>query len=194
MNKLKEGTKKVTAGKGLTTIHIIPSAILNVFLVICVFLILYSAVAEENGFVIGSYRLVGILSGSMEPEIKTGSLVLAQSVPQNDLMVGDIIVYEPIKNKNVLVTHRIISINSKDNSFTTKGDASDEPDTDTVDYEQVVGKALLSIPFLGYLAGFLKTSFGIVVIDIFILCEIIIWCLAKNKNKNEKGEKNERIT
>lgn len=194
MNKLKEGTKTFTAGKGLAIIHIIPSVILNVFLVICVLLILYSMVAEENGFVIGSYKLVGILSGSMEPEIKTGSLVLAQSVPQNELMVGDIIVYEPIENNNVLVTHRIIGINSKDNSFTTKGDASDDPDADTVDYEQVVGKALLSIPFLGYLAGFLKTSFGIVIIDIFILCEIIIWCLAKNKNKNEKGEKNERIT
>lgn len=192
MNNLKEGKKNAATGKGLTIIRIIPTAILNIFLVICILLLLYSAVTKENGFAIGSYKLVGVLSGSMEPEIGTGSLVVAHSVSKNELMVGDVIVYEPMEERNVLVTHRIISINSNDNSFTTKGDASDNPDRDSVYYGQVVGKVVLSIPFLGHLAGFLKTSFGIVVIDIFILCEIVLWCLSKNKNKN-KNEKEEKV-
>lgn len=103
-----------------------------------------------------------VLSGSMEPSIRTGGLVFTDT-RQKDPKIGDIITYH-IKNSRV--THRVVRKEGK--NLITKGDANDGEDLVSVGAEQVIGKVVFTIPFLGYVAAFLrkKTVFAILVLMI----------------------------
>jgi signal peptidase I len=86
----------------------------------------------------GSFRFYWVQSGSMEPAIKTGSLIVLQ---QNaSYAVGDIITFKSESERNEnnpkrTTTHRIVSETSKDGQiqYQTKGDANDIADIDSVD-------------------------------------------------------------
>lgn len=64
------------------------------------------------------YRPYFIMSGSMEPTIKTYQLVLAVPVDASDVQVGDIITYDRYSTVSKLikqtVIHRVISIDDKE--------------------------------------------------------------------------------
>lgn len=102
-----------------------------------------------------------ILTGSMEPIIKPGSVALVIPTSPSQLVVGDIIAFASPDNADATILHRIDSIKSTDPlRFSTKGDANDSPDNwDVVDVG-VLGKHIFSIPYLGYVAGFIKTPLG----------------------------------
>ena len=58
----------------------------------------------------GKQKIVRLTSNSMEPSIKSGSLLFYQKIPYENLQVGDIIIYKDL-NKNLQVISRIIKIN-----------------------------------------------------------------------------------
>lgn len=108
-------------------------------------------------------RAVGIdvfvvLSGSMEPAIHTGSLVYVKE--KEDLKVGDIITYQI--SDSMSATHRIIEVIEEESgvSFKTKGDANDHEDPSLVREDDVIGSAIFSIPFLGYLMNYVQSTSG----------------------------------
>ena len=90
-----------------------------------------------------------VTSGSMEPAIQTGSLVLAKETPFKELEIGEVITF--MIGKDQTVTHRITAVDSKAHKFTTKGDANNTEDARRVSYKNVVGKVILHIPKAGYL-------------------------------------------
>ena len=56
------------------------------------------------------YRLYVVQSGSMEPDIQTGSLVISKRVSPDNLVVGDVITFKSKDESTTLVTHRINEI------------------------------------------------------------------------------------
>lgn len=155
--------------------------------VICIVSIVFSLISKSNGISIGPYRFVVVLTSSMEPSLATGSLALVKSTPEDELKVGDIITYNPLEGDNVLVSHRIISID--DDQITTMGDNNNTPDR-PLSYDAVIGKVLFAIPILGYLIDYLKTPIGIVTfVAVVILFEIIQY-LIKNRMKEVTNEDN----
>ena len=54
------------------------------------------------------FKILAVTSGSMEPAVTTGSLVV-ETVPRK-FQVGDIITYKLTQNSGNLVTHRIVDI------------------------------------------------------------------------------------
>lgn len=167
----KEKNKVVIAKKGLNTIRKILSMILSGLLVVCFLFLLCSAVSSgsESKFSISTYKLVCILSGSMEPAIGMGSLTIVKGVSQDELAVNDIITFMPVESSETLVTHRVIEINRDDNSFATKGDGNNVSDSSPVYYDDVVGKVVLSIPLLGYVINYLKTPYSIVTFIVLLI-------------------------
>lgn len=159
------------------------SVIFTLVLIACIAFVAYSAVfSNGNGLLIGPYQAFAVLTGSMEPTIKTGSLAVAKTVPENELDVNDIITFRPIEGKNVLVTHRITDIVGDGGEYTTRGDNNNTEDRDTVPYKSVVGKIVLSVPLIGYLFIALKTPPGIVALAaIVILYEIIRYYFRKER-------------
>lgn len=113
-------------------------------------------------------RLLGIqtyvvLSGSMEPTYPTGSLLYVKHIDTNELKVGDPITF--MVDEDTVATHRIIEIipDDEDSSilrFRTQGDANNSPDGTSVHYKNVIGKPILCIPYMGYVANFVQNPPG----------------------------------
>ncbi len=105
-----------------------------------------------------------LCSGSMEPELRAGELVVTRPVAPEDILVGDIIAFYPTEIHENLVSHRVIGIERNSPlSFKTKGDAYENPDPFDVSVRNLVGRVCLHIPLLGYAVLPLKTSLGLVV-------------------------------
>lgn len=109
------------------------------------------------------WRVNAVLSGSMEPSLQVGSLVVSRPVDPETVLIGDIITFRLDRTDVTLVTHRVNDIgHSSPLYFETKGDANESPDPFTVPARNLVGKIVLHIPYAGYATEFLKTPFGFV--------------------------------
>ena len=108
----------------------------------------------------GNFELLVVQSGSMEPAIKTGGLVVVK--PAAEYNVGDIITFGTGTRKATVITHRIYEkeVDNGRISYVTKGDANDSSDSNKVLKEDVIGKVLFSVPFFGYVVDFAKTPMG----------------------------------
>lgn len=110
-------------------------------------------------------RLVGldiyvVLSGSMEPEYKTGSVIYVKEINPEDLEVCDVITYQ--LDGGTIVTHRIVGITEIDGqtAFHTKGDANEMEDAAAVLASQIMGTPVFTIPYLGYLVKYIQSTSG----------------------------------
>ena len=85
--------------------------------------------------------------------------------------VGDVITYRSPGNHTTL-THRIVSVRQEDGerAFTTKGDASLEPDPQEVILRGQVSKMTFDIPYLGYVVDFAKSIQGVVLL--LLVCSV----------------------
>lgn len=135
------------------------------------------------------YQFVTIESGSMEPALHVGSACLIKPVDTFHLKEGDIITFEAGKN-SVIVTHRILSVNS-DGSFVTKGDANEGADQSRVKPEAVVGKVFVSIPYLGHVLCFLSLLPGKAGMACLLILGIaVVWLFDAIYSISEKKCKN----
>lgn len=121
---------------------------------------------------IGGYKELVVLSGSMEPTISVGSLVYVKQVDPSQLKVGDVCTYY-LENGETFVTHRVISTNPEAKTLVTQGDANQAPDGD-IDFEQVYGKVGFHLPYIGYMVTNVKTPVGIMSICGVLMLVIIL--------------------
>lgn len=127
--------------------------------------------------IVSSLNLFGsktyvVKSGSMEPIIHTGSIVVSKN--SDNYQKNDVITFKVIGSKDT-VTHRIVEIVNQNGQqmYRTKGDANKSADPELVSKQNVVGKLVFSIPLVGYLMAFVKTMPGLVIF-VFIPAVIII--------------------
>lgn len=126
----------------------------------------------------GNYKVLSVLSGSMEPAIHTGSVVVM--APTADYKIGEVITFGVISKTETPVTHRIKDIKIVDGKpvYITKGDANNATDSKEISQSEVDGKVLFSIPFLGYALNFVKQPLGFALV-IVVPAILIIWEEAK---------------
>lgn len=157
---------------------IISTLIIIVFAVIAAVLVLP---------VLFGCKSMAVVSGSMEPAIPVGSIVVVKETDANTLEVGDVISYRISGNK--MVTHRITAIDAGNGELTTKGDANEVEDANKVAFSDVVGKKLFHVPLLGYLSIYIKTPLGIVgvcgVLIVLILLNFLPGILEPEEKKTE---------
>ena len=104
-----------------------------------------------------------VLSGSMEPAMQVGSLAVIREVDPSRVTVDDVITYEPPEADGVRVTHRVIELAELEDGtpgFLTKGDANEAEDGYLVPAENLQGRLLLSVPYVGYTREFMGTPLG----------------------------------
>ena len=147
----------------------------------------------------GNYKIKVVLSGSMEPAIHTGSVVVIK--PTDLYKVGDIITFGKDTKKDIPTTHRIVETRAVEGEtlFVTKGDANNGTDASEVKESAVAGKVLFSVPYAGYLIDFARKPLGfILLITIPAGCIVIdegrkIWKEVKSiKSKVHKVESEEK--
>jgi signal peptidase I len=115
------------------------------------------------------YQIMTVLSGSMEPEIQTGSIVTIKPTnDQTNYKKGDVITFRALDQPDALITHRIVDIQKEGSnvSYVTKGDNNDANDVDPIPSSNVVGKYEgFTVPYIGHFLSFAKSDMG----NIFLL-------------------------
>jgi signal peptidase len=124
-----------------------------------------------------------VYTGSMEPAITVGSIVVIKPADPETLKIGDIICFKIESESGTTVTHRIINITNQ--GFITKGDANEDPDQWIVAKESVIGKVIAIIPYIGYLGYFVRTPIGFILL-ILIPASLIILMEIRNIIKETK--------
>ncbi len=158
-----------------------PVYVLNKVINGIIFVLIALGAAFLGLFVFGVRPYV-VLSGSMEPVIKTGSLVFVNhNAKFSDLKVGDVITF---KTGDVVVTHRVHEV--KDGKIVTKGDANENADGGYVTASTLVGKDVYAVPRLGYAVQFLQSLPGVIASGAAILALIIGSLLTGRDDEDEK--------
>lgn len=92
-----------------------------------------------------------VLTGSMEPAIRPGDIIITTPITRKEPKIGDVVAYEAkrFNGENVAVfSHRIIS-GDLQNGFVVKGDANKSPDNQKPKAPDILGVVIFVIPFLG---------------------------------------------
>jgi signal peptidase I len=104
-------------------------------------------------------RPLVVRSGSMEPTIHTGSMVLVRSIPAREIRVGDVVAVG--RPDGTRVTHRVVSVVHKGRyaELVLKGDANRDNDPVPV-VVTTAGRLVSSVPWLGRVGAFLTSAKG----------------------------------
>ena len=94
------------------------------------------------------YYAVAVASGSMEPEISKGDIVIVDK-NYNEINVGDVLAY---KHDQKVIIHRVYRIiKTNDEYFIyTKGDANNDYDKYKITEDLFIGIVKIKIPLIGY--------------------------------------------
>lgn len=147
------------------------------------FVVLISLIAFSSRFNLpGGYRAYSVLTGSMEPVIQTGSLILTRAPRStNEIKMNNVITFEEPSYQNKFITHRVNKIVESNPGvvFQTKGDANSNLDPWLITYGRIKGVYLMHFPYLGSLLEFIRSPLGIV---IFVLIPVLLIVADESKN------------
>lgn len=101
--------------------------------------------------------IVAVFSNSMVPTFEKGDMIIVKGTDSPE--IGDVIVFDS-PGYNYPIIHRIIDIN--ENGMLTKGDHNPVKDPWTISQENVHGKAILKLPYLGWVKVGLFEGLGLV--------------------------------
>ncbi len=155
--------------------------------------------------VLNPYELKIVRSGSMEPAVLTGSVVLIQ--PATDYKVGDVITFGDDTRTSIPTTHRIVSVRTDGAAtyYETKGDANEDIDPSETPTSKIIGRVIFSLPYAGYILAFSKTQLGFSLLVLIPAALIILYeaisivrevkvILRRRRRKDEGDEPDAGIT
>jgi signal peptidase I len=136
--------------------HFLQSKFYYFLISVYLFYILIIIIFSNNFGILTSYTNI---SKSMGSAIPLGSVVVVRSFPA--YQVDDIIsYYAQVNEQETVVTHRITAIGG--NVYLTKGDANMLADRELVRPRLIIGKVILTIPYLGYILYLSKSTLGVI--------------------------------
>jgi len=114
------------------------------------------------GLVVTGHHLEEVVTGSMQPIIPIGSLVVTENLPAGQLQVGDIMVFPNPNDTKLTIVHRIVWLShdqSGDVLVRTKGDYNALPDDWTLKRaaNAEADRVIEILPGAGTAAGYLQT-------------------------------------
>ena len=139
-----------------------------------------------------------VVTGSMEPVIPVGSIIIANAVSADSIVEGDIIVFLANDGQTV-ITHRVVDISVEDEGyvFVTRGDGNKTNDP-PINYERVIGRVFYIIHGNSRITSLFKNAnnIGIVIISagLAICFASIVGSLLKRvlvSGKNKPGANNQ---
>jgi len=115
--------------------------------------------------VVGAEHSFVVLSGSMSPAIDPGDVVIVDRTDPATIDEGDVITYLR-GSADTPTTHRVVGVEADGGRYTfeTKGDANEESDPQPVAGPNVLGRVVLTIPYIGHVIRFANTAVGAVVL------------------------------
>ena len=164
--------------------------VIEVFAIILIYNIILVGISIENNDAIINmfgYKAYVIKTNSMEPTIKVNDVVINKKVEQEELNVGDVITF---LNDGEVITHRITKIEEDlVTLYTTKGDNNNIEDVFKITYDNIKGKHILTIPYLGVIVQLLENKLLFLVILLIVLIFIFIQIQNQEKKDNRREKK-----
>ncbi len=124
-------------------------------------------------------QIYHVISGSMEPAIPTGSIVYVRDVEADKVEENDVIAYYSDTDTGAIITHRVVKNRVINGEFVTKGDANDAEDVTPVSYDRLLGKVVLSIPYLGAVLALVATTTGKFSVGCLILAAVLLTMISR---------------
>lgn len=141
-------------------INNIVSGILMILLISVATVVVISKASGGEPQLFG-YQIKTVLSGSMEPDIQTGSIIgVKLAEDKNDFKKGDVITFQ---EEDILITHRITEVVESGDAilYRTKGDNNNAEDMNPVISDNVVAQYTgFTVPYLGYFVNFSQSKNG----------------------------------
>ena len=151
------------------------SAVTTVVLVLLIVLLLFMFIARASGnsFSLFGFNFFRVQSGSMEPTLQIGDVIMVQKTSAKDIHKGDIVSYKADEGEmdGNIVTHRVITEpRSQGDGYIllTQGDANDLPDPE-ITSDQLIGKYVTTLWLMGKLYSFFLTPVGLVTMIVVII-------------------------
>ncbi|MBO5068750.1 MAG: signal peptidase I [Roseburia sp.] len=172
--------------------YIISSVILAIAASIC---LIFAVQVVTRGYVnIGGYSLFRVVTGSMEPTIPTGAILICKDTEIDQINTGDIVCYRTkvAEIYGSIVTHRVADIKQDENGaiqLETRGDANMSSDPYYVDAANLIGrvtwysgKESVLNNMLSFLSG--KIGFFVcIVFPVLLVSGLILQNAVKNLQK-----------
>lgn len=182
-------SKKSSSGKILAGLGYVVCVFLAIIFIINLTMIVKSYKYPDQVPDFMGYKPFIVLSGSMEPSILAGDLIVTKRITPEDVKVGDVISFRV--EKDIVVSHRVTEIQNEGGlAFLTKGDANTGMDATKVLPEKIEGLYIWRGAGLGKFALFLQTPIGMLLFVVTPLCLFIIYDIVarnrRNKNKSTR--------
>jgi signal peptidase I len=129
-----------------------------------------------------------VLTGSMQPALSPGDLVVVRPMPADDIRVGDVITFQPVSDDPTLVTHRVVGVtlgSAGVAGFTTQGDDNNAADAPIV-ADQVKGRVVYSVPLVGHLTNAALAPQLAAVAGVGLLGFGLVTVVAAHRTKDEQ--------
>ena len=172
----------------MTSSNSIPKSIIRdiaivVIGILLVWIGLYITFGMTNPFYV-------VASGSMIPELEVYDILIVQgNIPFEDLVVGDVIVFDRPSDHNRVIVHRIVSVIDEDpRTLRTKGDANRAsiPGTDfPITDKEYIGKVVIVVPDVGYVTQALKPPVNYIIIVVIVGAMVAKHFLKKAKKNDD---------
>lgn len=120
------------------------------------------------------YTSLTVLSGSMQPALGVGDVIVEKRVAPLTVRVGDIVTFRDPADATRLYSHRVVSMRAvgENVSFVTRGDANTGVERWTIPESGTVGRVAYRVPYLGYVANRAGSRFGrlgLIVLPVILL-------------------------
>lgn len=189
-NTAKE--KSSVMHKVLLIVGAVFCVILIPILIINVTLIIKSYTNKDEVPKVGGYCPLIILTGSMEPQIYSGDLIIVHQIDPKDVKVGDIIAFfDPDGNGTSVLTHRVTEVLNENGtlSYKTKGDANNAEDRLAVKSDKLIGIYQMRLAGMGHVAMFMQTPAGLIICVVVPLILLVGYDLLRRRRSDRRNQK-----
>lgn len=177
------------------TINLIKNIICWMLVVILAFTMVVFFIARINGSTpsVFGYSIYRVSSGSMEPELMVGDVILDKTVDNpEDLKVGDVITFRSDDYGDMLITHKIIKAPYEENGklmLQTKGIANEVEDK-PISADNVKGIMVCKVDYLDTVYNIFLSPWGLlIIVGLIILIfidELIVFIKSFTGTKSAK--------
>lgn len=182
INKRLEFVKSKNMNRSVKKIWNVISTVLVVIVVVVALLLV--------GARLFGLQVYAVLSGSMEPTYHVGSVIYVEPVDPSEIQVGDPITF--VMNEELTVaTHRVVRIDAENSHFYTKGDANENPDAAPVHFNNLLGKPVFTIPYLGYISSYVQSPPGMyyaIAVGVLLLVLVFVPDMLDGGKKKKSGK------
>lgn len=135
---------------------------------------------------LGGLEYRTIVSGSMEPEIPVGSLVIIEKVKDEEIKIGDVVTF--YLSGETTVTHKVVGYDLSKDALITHGVANDEGTNEYTPFDSVLGRVVFTVPWIGRLFLFVSTTRGKIIAATIIVVLYILSVFFETLGSHDEDE------